>query len=307
MKATSPYQLGKRNSAQQALQCQITLSYLRIIRKCNYLFSGIISIIILSKEARALNLLAHNQIYSCVAAMKNTLENLISKSDLNYFARPAWHSLNSAHQHLSIGDEHARRYKPDVNLFLATPENTATSLTHAANIIKAGETVFVVQKGPPPVLEGFEMTKSATCVQMVATKAMPDISTDHSILELTDDDAADMLDLALLTEPGPFSIATHKMGKFIGTRINGQLAAMSGQRFRFGNFIELSGVCTHPDFQGQGLGKLFSTLMTKQIQDEGKTPFLHAWKTNIGAIKIYENLGYRIFNEVTASVYVKNA
>ncbi len=50
---------------------------------------------------------------------------------------------------------------------------------------------------------------------------------------LTGADAPEMLALASLTEPGPFFLRTHQMGRFIGIRRQGRLAAMAGERMRF--------------------------------------------------------------------------
>jgi hypothetical protein len=54
-----------------------------------------------------------------------------------------------------------------------------------------------------------------------------------------DRDAPEMLALARLTEPGPFLPRTHVMGRFLGIRIDGRLAAMAGERMRFRGHIAL--------------------------------------------------------------------
>lgn len=65
---------------------------------------------------------------------------------------------------------------------------------------------------------------------MVATRRLP---ADDGVLVLGDADAAEMLALATLTQPGPFLARTHTMGRFVGLRVNGRLAAMAGERMRF--------------------------------------------------------------------------
>ena len=45
------------------------------------------------------------------------------------------------------------------------------------------------------------------------------------------------------------------MGRFVGIRVEGQLAAMAGERMRIPGYTELSGVCTHPDFRGRGFAR----------------------------------------------------
>jgi predicted GNAT family acetyltransferase len=56
--------------------------------------------------------------------------------------------------------------------------------------------------------------------------------------------------------------------------------------------IEISGVCTHPDFQGRGLAKTLSVFMTHRLVDQGETPYLHTFTTNVAAIGLYRSIGY---------------
>ncbi len=128
-------------------------------------------------------------------------------------------------------------------------------------------------------------------MQLVA--AHPIAAPADSFVTLGAADAKDMLALAQLTEPGPFLTRTHVMGRFIGSRIGGRLAAMAGERFRPAGYTEVSGVCTHPDFRGRGLARALSAAVAARIQARGETPFLHAWETNRAAINLYEALGFR--------------
>ena len=60
--------------------------------------------------------------------------------------------------------------------------------------------------------------------------------------------------LARLTNPGPSACAHHRVGAIISAYfLNDWLVAMSGERMHAGIYHEVSGVCTHPDFQGKGL------------------------------------------------------
>ena len=93
-----------------------------------------------------------------------------------------------------------------------------------------------------------------------------------------------------------------KPRRFIGLRIDGRLAAMAGKRMRFPGFVEVSGVCTHPDYRGRGLARLLSAEVAADIQRRGERPFLHAWTTNTAAITLYESLGFEIRTAVNVSV-----
>jgi len=63
---------------------------------------------------------------------------------------------------------------------------------------------------------------------------------------------------------------------------------MAGERMRFPGYTEVSGVCTHPDFRGRGLARRLSAAVMASIRERGDIPFLHAWKTNAAAIRLYE-------------------
>jgi predicted GNAT family acetyltransferase len=146
---------------------------------------------------------------------------------------------------------------------------------------------------------GLAVVKQAMLAQMVLER--PVAAEPVEFLELGDADAPEMVALATLTEPGPFVEATHRLGEFIGIRIDGQLVAMSGERMRAPGLTEVSAVCTHPDWRGRGLaGKLMRVVMAR-IVARGETPFLHSYASNAGAIALYEKLGFRVRREVIAT------
>jgi predicted GNAT family acetyltransferase len=216
--------------------------------------------------------------------------------------RPVWASLSIRHAGLSVGGELARRYVPDVNLFASACDDTEGALTALAALVRPGERVFALQVPDIAVPSGLAAVKRAKGVQMVATRSAPAEAAHAEILTLTDADAPEMLALATLTEPGPFLARTHTMGTFLGIRIGGRLAAMAGERFRFPGFTEVSSVCTHRDFRGRGLARALSAAIARGIEARGEQPFLHAWKTNLAAISLYESLGFEVRTEVDVAV-----
>jgi predicted GNAT family acetyltransferase len=216
--------------------------------------------------------------------------------------RPVWSSLNTWHSPLSIGNDLARRYAPEVNLFGSARDDTPHAQAALAALVGAGERIFVLQVPQIVVPPGLIALKEAKGVQMIATRSTPRAQEHEDFVELTDADAPEMLALARLTEPGPFLARTHTMGRFIGIRIGGRLAAMAGERFRFPGYTEVSGVCTHPEARGRGLARRLSTAVSAGIRARGEQPFLHAWKTNFPAIALYESLGFEIRTEVNVAV-----
>lgn len=110
---------------------------------------------------------------------------------------------------------------------------------------------------------------------------------------LGSDDSAAMQALTRLTKPGPFGPRTHELGGYCGIWRDGRLAAMAGERLHPPGFAEISAVCTHPDFTGQGLAAALVTAVARRILERGETPFLHVRSDNARAIALYQRLGFR--------------
>ena len=115
---------------------------------------------------------------------------------------------------------------------------------------------------------------------------------------MTEADAAEMQALAALTQPGPFFRHTNRLGTFIGVRQDGALVAMAGERLRPTGYTEVSGVCTHPDHRGKGYAGALMRQVAHNIVARGDTPFLTSYTDNVGAIALYEALGFRIRREL---------
>jgi predicted GNAT family acetyltransferase len=119
-----------------------------------------------------------------------------------------------------------------------------------------------------------------------------------SLRRLGTADVPAMVELATLTEPGPFRDRTIELGVFYGIFEGDRLLAMAGQRMRVPGYVEVSAVCTHPDARGRGYaGTLMSEVM-RDIVAAGATPFLHAFADN-PAIGLYQKLGFtqrRVFH-----------
>jgi predicted GNAT family acetyltransferase len=216
--------------------------------------------------------------------------------------RPVWASLIADHASLSEGNTLARRFARDVNLFASACDDTPAALAALAALVKPEESVFLLQVPEILIPPGLVEVRAAKGVQMVATRSVTAESTRSEIVMLGDEDAPEMLALAELTEPGPFLARTHAMGTFLGIRIGGRLVAMAGERMRLPGYIEVSGVCTHPEFRGRGFARRLSATVAAGIEARGDRPFLHAWKTNHSAISLYEGLGFKVRTEVNVAV-----
>src|ERR1700761_6049577 len=81
--------------------------------------------------------------------------------------RPVWASLTTHHLALSEGDALARRFAPDVNLFASARDDSAAALQALVDLVKPGETVYILQVPDIATAQGLVAVKSAKGVQMV--------------------------------------------------------------------------------------------------------------------------------------------
>ncbi len=206
--------------------------------------------------------------------------------------RPVWSALRTLQAGFCHGDDLARRYRPMVSVFASPADDGNAAHAALAGLVQPGERVAIIQVPPIAVPPGFRSLLAAMGVQMVATRDLRPEAAEHGLEVLSDPDAPEMLALARLTEPGPFTEQTHRLGRFLGVRAGRALIAMAGERMRMPGFVEVSAVCTHPDHRGQGLARRLSTAVAAHIQANGDVPFLHAWATNHPAIRLYEQLGF---------------
>lgn len=215
--------------------------------------------------------------------------------------RPVLSALTCARQaHLALGDAQAMRFDPAYALFAVARDDAPESLEALATLIPEGGVVGLVEAGEVALPEGVS-ARQAACVQMTAQSLTPG-GPDIGFVSLDDADAAEMLALATMTEPGPFFEKTHRLGDFIGVRQDGRLVAMAGERMKPDGFTEVSGVCTHPDWRGRGYAAGLMRVVTARILARGETAFLHAYAANTGAIGLYESLGFSVRTPITFTV-----
>jgi hypothetical protein len=141
--------------------------------------------------------------------------------------RPIWSALETDHADLAEGGKSARRYPPSIVPFAASADDTPESLDALENLPSREESMILVESGPIAIPPGLAVMTEASVVQMVAERPHGRIS-DSRIEPLTETDAADMLALATLTKPGPFTLRAQSLGSFWGIRSEGRLVAMAG-------------------------------------------------------------------------------
>jgi predicted GNAT family acetyltransferase len=137
---------------------------------------------------------------------------------------------------------------------------------------------------------------------MVWEAAMPGSDEAPEAVRLGPEHSTQAFELAALTRPGPFGPRTIELGEYFGCFDGSRLIAMAGERMHAGTLREISGVCTHPDFQGRGFARrLMSKLIQRQMQ-RNETPFLHVMRDNSNAQQLYRRMGFGIYREAVVRV-----
>ncbi|GII82219.1 hypothetical protein Ssi03_02090 [Sphaerisporangium siamense] len=204
---------------------------------------------------------------------------------------PAWSSLTGAHARLAERRGNALRYPPDVSAFVALPpEPEAADWADMAAL--AGPGGVVPLAGVPLAPDGWEVVTEVPGVQLTGEDVTGE--PEPEAVRLGAADVPEMLDLVARCKPGPFLPRTVEMGTYLGVRHRGALVAMAGERLRPRGWTEISAVCTDPGHRGEGLASRLVLAVAAGIRARGETPCLHAAAANTAAIRLYENLGFRL-------------
>src|SRR6266851_8827152 len=207
-----------------------------------------------------------------------------------------WQALGTRHARFAHGNGLARKFVPEVSSLAGFLEPTPAAYDALASLMADGEVAALALQAPREPPSGWVVVGAAPMLQMVhqgdLVSSAKDSSAPPSIVELSSADAPEMLALAKLTQPGPFSIRTHELGMYFGIRCNGALVAMAGERLKIPGFTEVSAVCTHRDHTGRGYARILMTEVMRRIRSRGETTFLHVRQDNVRAIELYQRLGF---------------
>lgn len=216
--------------------------------------------------------------------------------------RPIWTSLSANHKTFAVGTKRAMRFSPEVSSLGAIFDDSDESLVELGELVSKHGSIITGQTTPINCPPGTRLTSELDFCQMRADTLLNPTVADHPVERLDAQDADEMLALAQLTKPGPFSLRTHRLGEYWGIRSEGKLVAMAGERLKQGAFVEVSGVCTHPDFVGQGMALSLCWKLTQRIFKRQATAYLHVASANEGAISVYRKLGYRLHQPIVVTV-----
>jgi len=212
-----------------------------------------------------------------------------------------WHALTGPHAAYAAGSGGARRYAVGFSPIVGFEDAAHPDFDALAPHCAADEHFYVIGWSAAAP-KGWQIEAEKTIVKMVWDGAAPDDDASLQAIALGPQHAPQALELATLTRPGPFGLRTPELGEYFGCFDGERLIAMAGERMAAASLREISGVCTHPDAQGQGLaGRLMRKLLRRQVL-RGELPFLHVMRDNELAYRLYLRMGFKVYSESVVRV-----
>ena len=211
---------------------------------------------------------------------------------------PAWSALTGPQRALGESAGGVARFTPEISAFAGFADvPMSRDWSSMARLVGPG--VVVVTTGctsTPP--DAWEVVFDGTGVQLTGEAFVDDPAPKPPdgvvVAPLGAPDADDMLELVARTRPGPFAPRSWAFGGYVGVRRAGRLVAMAGERMRPAGWAEISAVATHPAHRRQGLAELLVRVVAAGIVARGEIPVLHASEDNVGAIRLYESMGFTV-------------
>lgn len=241
-------------------------------------------------------------------------------------ANPIWNALRTEQADVAEGDDRARRYPAEIGPLAGIRDQSpqcydslrplagdhpialfsvdSFRIPHGWEQLRDGSVVQMIRTSKPAAVGNDAGEDARTTIGRIAPGPSPLATREGSsanLRRLTPADAPAMVALAQLTEPGPFRLRTLELGNFYGIFHDDRLVSMAGKRMHLPGFIEVSGVCTHPDARGRGYARRLMQIVMEEIEQAGCTPFLHAWHDN-PAIRLYQSLGFTLSRQFHLAV-----
>jgi ribosomal protein S18 acetylase RimI-like enzyme len=218
-----------------------------------------------------------------------------SEFDTSLLDNPILNALSTEHEGLAVKNGQVRRYPAAIGPLSGMPDQSEANYLSLRALAGPGGVVglFLEEKPAPPA--GWTLLRGGVLGQMICFEPVRNessVADGVEVRRLTQDDVPAMMELAKLTEPGPFREKTSDLGLFLGIFEGKMLLAMVGQRMHLPQFVEVSAVCTHPDARGRGYARLLIQRVNAEIRERGKVPILHSFADNWPAIRVYESLGF---------------
>jgi ribosomal protein S18 acetylase RimI-like enzyme len=206
---------------------------------------------------------------------------------------PIYNALNTGNKQLAINEGTVKIFRRDVAPFVGMENNSATDFEALNACGKEVNPVVIFTPVKLNLPVNWIVTREFEMLQMVYNGAVPVVSTLQQITELDESHIPDMTTLTQLTKPGPFLQRTIEFGNYTGIFENGRLVSMVGQRMQPSPYVELSAVCTHPNYLGKGYAGMLLNEQIRRVVNANNIPFLHVLADNHSAISVYKRVGFK--------------
>jgi ribosomal protein S18 acetylase RimI-like enzyme len=215
---------------------------------------------------------------------------------------PTWHALSTLQSNFAITAEHAQRFRPEICVHGAFPDELAQSPTaeawaSLASLGREPVSLFSLRPLTPPAV--WAITRSVELVEMVQESGgdrSTEAESEHAaaIVELSPADLPQMSSLYEATRPGrKLYQRLMELGGFVGIKRGDLLVSMACLRLHLPAYREISTVCTLPGHTGRGYATAVVGELARRSSNAGKQAFLGVSTTNARAYAIYERLGFR--------------
>ena len=181
----------------------------------------------------------------------------------------AWHTLTGPHARYAAGTNEARRYAPGFSPIVAFANLDRPDFASLRSHCEPGEH-FYCGGWSGAVPTGWRIDAETIMHQMVWDAPVPVADDAFEAVRLGSEHVAQMLALCA------------------------------------GALREISGVCTEPDFQGQGLARRLVAELIRHQMRRREIPFLHVMCDNANARRIYERMGFRDHRETVIRVLARS-
>jgi predicted GNAT family acetyltransferase len=205
---------------------------------------------------------------------------------------PAWNALISGNKNFSKGNEQIKYFDSEVAPFVGFAHYSTDKSDILYDMTSDQRTLAIISPKEIIISNQWNIIEHMKVLQMVYKHSASPITASKNLIQLQEEHVPEMIALTGMTHPGPFLKKTIEFGNYYGIFNDDKLVAMAGQRLNVNAYMEISAVCTHPDYLGKGYASELITDQIYRIKAEANIPFLHVKDDNTTAITLYKKLGF---------------